>query len=241
MRSVLYVLALAFVAAMAVWTYKVNYRTLAAAKRVEQLQRQKAAEQEAIDVLRVEWAWLNAPDRLRMLVADQGLKLRPMRPSDFADMELIAYPEPPELAPTAPPMGAVAPEPEPQPGALAAMRPDGPIGVSLNGEAAAMAARLNAVQAPAPAAEVEAAPGAAPAAVAEAAPETAPASDIPMTDLAENPVAAALAQAAAEEAAREAEAEAAADPADAPRPEPVTMALADAPVPAPRPARGGAR
>ncbi|MFT4792354.1 MAG: hypothetical protein ACJAVR_003241 [Paracoccaceae bacterium] len=108
MRGLLFVLALGLVAAVAVWAYRVNYRTLAALDRVETLRADIAAEHEAIDILRVEWAYLNAPARLSRLAAVHlpQLGLVPLSPEHFADSAMVAYPVPPPLVATAPPMGA---------------------------------------------------------------------------------------------------------------------------------------
>jgi hypothetical protein len=108
MRGLLYVLALGLVAAVAVWAYRVNYRTLAALERVEDLRAEIAAEHEALDILRVEWAYLNAPARLSRLAAAHlpQLGLIALSPEHFADSAMVAYPAPPPLIATAAPMGA---------------------------------------------------------------------------------------------------------------------------------------
>jgi hypothetical protein len=108
MRGLLYVLALGLVAAVAVWAYRVNYRTLAALDRVEDLRAEIAAEHEALDILRVEWAYLNAPARLSRLAEAHlpQLGLVALSPEHFADSAMVAYPAPPPLVATAPPMGA---------------------------------------------------------------------------------------------------------------------------------------
>lgn len=108
MRGLLYVLALGLVAAVAVWAYRVNYRTLAALDRVEGLRAAIAAEHEALDILRVEWAYLNAPARLSRLAQAHlpDLGLIALSPEHFADSAMVAYPAPPPLVATAPPMGA---------------------------------------------------------------------------------------------------------------------------------------
>lgn len=108
MRGLLYVLALGLVAVVAVWAYRVNYRTLAALDRVEDLRAEIAAEHEALDILRVEWAYLNAPARLSRLAEAHlpQLGLTAMSPEHFADSAMVAYPAPPPLIATAAPMGA---------------------------------------------------------------------------------------------------------------------------------------
>ena len=68
--------------AVAVWTYNVNYNTRTTLDRVSELRTRIAIERETIQVLRVEWAYLNSPDRLRRLVAahNDRLMLVPVAP-----------------------------------------------------------------------------------------------------------------------------------------------------------------
>ncbi len=104
MRSLLYVMALGMVAAVAVWAYRVNYDTLNALDRVSDLQSQIAREREAIAILRAEWAYLNAPERLaRLSLMHEGeLGLAPMGPDHFAETQMVAFPPPPPLPPAPP-------------------------------------------------------------------------------------------------------------------------------------------
>ena len=94
MKSPIYVLAIALVVGVAFWAYQVNYRTKAALERVDDLQREIAAEREAIGVLRVEWAWLNRPERLEALVELHlaTLGLIPLHPEHFGELRMVAYP-----------------------------------------------------------------------------------------------------------------------------------------------------
>lgn len=94
MKVVLYLSALVVVVVLATWAYRVNYATQATLDRVASLQRQVAAEREAIAVLKAEWAYLNRPDRLRALVAHQGeaLQLAPLDPGQFAEAAMVAFP-----------------------------------------------------------------------------------------------------------------------------------------------------
>lgn len=55
--------------AISAWTYNVNYDTRLTLDRVSALHAKIAHEREKLQVLRVEWAYLNAPDRLEKLVA----------------------------------------------------------------------------------------------------------------------------------------------------------------------------
>lgn len=86
-------LALAIVA-VAGWAYNVNYNTMTALDRVSSLRGQIAKERETLQVLRVEWAYLNAPERLARLVRDHNshLRLAPMQPEDLSDVAVVPYP-----------------------------------------------------------------------------------------------------------------------------------------------------
>lgn len=88
------------VVATAAWAYHVNYRTKTALGRVDKLRGQIAIEREAVEVLRVEWAYLNSPDRLARLAErhDDELRLVPMGPQHFDDVAAIPFP-PRNLAP----------------------------------------------------------------------------------------------------------------------------------------------
>ena len=92
---------LALVAA-ASWAYHINYRTKTAMGRIDTLRAQIAAEREAGEVLRIEWAYLNAPDRLARLVAmsNDRLGLVPMGPGHFDEVAAIPFrpPAPPAMA-----------------------------------------------------------------------------------------------------------------------------------------------
>ncbi len=105
-----FALSMIAVVATAAWAYHVNYRTKTTLGQVDRLRGQIAAEREAVEVLRVEWAYLNAPDRLARLVAlhNDRLGLEPMGPQHFDEVAAIPFqPRAPAPAP-----GGVAPEPE---------------------------------------------------------------------------------------------------------------------------------
>ena len=89
-----FALSMIAVVATAAWAYHVNYRTKTALGQVDRLRSQIAAEREAVEVLRVEWAYLNAPDRLARLVAqhDDLLGLEPMGPQHFDEVAAIPFP-----------------------------------------------------------------------------------------------------------------------------------------------------
>lgn len=80
--------------AIAVWTYHVNYNTKTALERISDLRRDIAAEREALQVLRVEWAYLNTPERLDRLVREHNrhLGLAPMTPASLGHAAAVPYP-----------------------------------------------------------------------------------------------------------------------------------------------------
>ena len=94
MRSPAYLVAFAMVLSSAVWAYSVNSDTKDGLRQVDELQDLIAAEREAIDVLRVEWAFLNRPQRLERLVAMHfdELGLIPLDPQHFGAMQMVSYP-----------------------------------------------------------------------------------------------------------------------------------------------------
>ena len=129
MRWVLYIFGVALVVATAFWSYRMTYRTQDAFDRVAELRRDITREREAIAVLKAEWAWLNAPERLAALAkAHEGaLGLAPMTPEVFARVDEIE--EPPvddgmepvaligmeEVGPVSLPTPEASPAPRPRP------------------------------------------------------------------------------------------------------------------------------
>lgn len=107
--------------AIAGWAYGVNYDTRAALDRLSVLRAEIAEQREALQVLRVEWAYLNAPDRLARLVAAHNgvLGLVPLVPEGLGYVAAIPYP--PRQTPEIPP-----PAPEAQIAAAPAMPPGSP-------------------------------------------------------------------------------------------------------------------
>jgi hypothetical protein len=95
--------AVVMVVVCATWAYRVNYATQEALNRVADLEDAIAAEHEALAVLEAEWAYLNRPDRLRALVADnaEALGLVELTPDRFGDVAMVAYPPEPEPEPEA--------------------------------------------------------------------------------------------------------------------------------------------
>ncbi len=89
------------VIAVAVWTYHVNYRTRQAFDRISDLRGEMAAEAEAVQVLKVEWAWLNAPQRLKELVKEYNgqLGLVRLEPRRFSFVATVPFPPPDPFVP----------------------------------------------------------------------------------------------------------------------------------------------
>ena len=102
MKGFLYLCALGLVLLFATWAYQVNYRTKAEMDYVSQLQRDIAAERQALSVLRAEWAYLNRPERLRALVEMNFMELRlmPLHADHFAEIQDVSMPLPPMPAVT---------------------------------------------------------------------------------------------------------------------------------------------
>lgn len=96
MRWTLYFVAAALVAASAFWAYRVNYDAKAAQDQAAALRAELAREREAIAVLRAEWAWLSAPERVRALVAANAdaLALAPIGGAAFVDLDELPAPPP---------------------------------------------------------------------------------------------------------------------------------------------------
>ena len=95
MKTFLYLSAGTLVVGFAYWAYQVNYDTQEAIRRVEALRADIATEREALSVLNAEWAYLNRPDRLRVLAEQyfSDLQLMPMTADHFADPAMIDYPK----------------------------------------------------------------------------------------------------------------------------------------------------
>ena len=102
--------------AIAGWSYNVNYDTRAALDRVSELRARIGDEREALQVLRVEWAWLNSPDRLKRLVLEHNeqLALVPLTPDALGYIAAVPYsPDMPKHpAPVYPPEMLVAAAPQ---------------------------------------------------------------------------------------------------------------------------------
>ena len=92
-RIGMFLLVLAAVGSAA-WAYHINYKTRTTLDRIDLLRHRITAEREAIEVLRVEWSYLNAPDYLAALVNDHNgeLQLQPMAPEVFDEVAAIPFP-----------------------------------------------------------------------------------------------------------------------------------------------------
>ncbi len=98
MKLLLRLSAIVMVVVCATWAYRVNYATQEAMNRVADLEEAIAAEREALAVLNAEWAYLNRPDRLSALVAEnaEALGLVELTPEHFGEVAMAAYPPEPE-------------------------------------------------------------------------------------------------------------------------------------------------
>jgi hypothetical protein len=94
MRGVIYIGAAALVALTALWAYRVNYAAQAAMNRVQALRSEITRQHEALVILRADWAYLNAPERLAALLAANGadLGLVPMAGAQFVALSALPLP-----------------------------------------------------------------------------------------------------------------------------------------------------
>lgn len=125
MRGVVYLFSIFMVVVAAYWSYSVTYKTQDKLEVAEKLRSAIGRERRAIAVLQADWAYLNAPERLEKLVAENAsrLGLKPMIPERFAELGEIDPPQPDDgMEPVAiiglddltPQLGA-APPPTPRP------------------------------------------------------------------------------------------------------------------------------
>lgn len=94
MRSVIFLLTVVSVVALAFWAYQENYKTQSAITQSERLQRDIGAARSRLSVLKAEWAYLNRPERLRDLaeINFETLELLPLRPNQFGKIDQVGYP-----------------------------------------------------------------------------------------------------------------------------------------------------
>ncbi|MFA5582445.1 MAG: cell division protein FtsL [Paracoccaceae bacterium] len=97
MRSLFYIFSAMAVMALAFWAYNENYKTQAALREAQKLQREIGLKREELGVLRAEWAYLNRPERLRelALINFDRLGLLPLTPDHFGRVDQVAYPPAP--------------------------------------------------------------------------------------------------------------------------------------------------
>lgn len=93
-RHVLVCLA-ALIVGTASWAYNVNYKTITVLEQVDSLRADIALERETLQVLRVEWAYLNAPERLASLVErhQDRLALVPLVPEALGEVAVLPFPK----------------------------------------------------------------------------------------------------------------------------------------------------
>ncbi|MEL6265715.1 MAG: hypothetical protein AAFR52_08705, partial [Pseudomonadota bacterium] len=89
-----FVVSVVAILGIAAWAYGVNYRTAETLREVDRLRAAIAQAREDVQVLEVEWAYLNRPERLAALVAGHGdaLGLVPLTPEQFGDVAAIPFP-----------------------------------------------------------------------------------------------------------------------------------------------------
>lgn len=97
MRSLFYLVTALAVIGLATWAYRENHLTQQAMNTRASLEREIDRLEGEIAVQRVEWAYLNRPDRLRALVDVNfaALKLVPITAEHFGEIDEIAYPSAP--------------------------------------------------------------------------------------------------------------------------------------------------
>lgn len=94
MKGLFYAVSAFVVMGLAYWAYSENYKTQDALREAAKLQREIGDAREVLSVLEAEWAYLNRPERLRMLAEKHfdELGLLPITPDQFASVTQVAYP-----------------------------------------------------------------------------------------------------------------------------------------------------
>ncbi len=96
MRTLMFLATILSAVASGFWAYEENYRTQVAINEVDSLQRQIGAAYEELNILELEWAYLNRPDRLydlEQMNFDQ-LGLLPLSPERFVRIDQIPMRQP---------------------------------------------------------------------------------------------------------------------------------------------------
>lgn len=117
--------------------YQTSYKAQEQERELNRLNRAIRAEQEAIQVLKAEWAYLNDPTRLEKLSAEH-LLLQPTSAAQIARLSDLPEKDPNQPAPytpipgrkpgsRAPEMIERAPAPKPVPPAPSRRQPEGPV------------------------------------------------------------------------------------------------------------------
>ena len=101
MRTVLYIMTVLAVIALAFWSYQENYETRKVLNDADNARSDIREAHARLGVLRAEWAYLNRPSRLLDLVEFKEnynrLGLLPIEPEQFGNIDQIAYPTEPLL------------------------------------------------------------------------------------------------------------------------------------------------
>ena len=76
---------------MIIWTFKVKYDSQVALKEVSRLEKQVAAKQVEIDLLKSDWSLLTNPARLEVLAERFGeqLQLKPVDPTQLTNLDKL--------------------------------------------------------------------------------------------------------------------------------------------------------
>ena len=101
MRIVLYSTSVLAVVVLAFWAYREGYETRATAREVARLHRAIAQADATLAMLNAEWAYLNRPDRLRILAEMnfERLGLIPLGADHYGRIDQVAFPPEPEPEP----------------------------------------------------------------------------------------------------------------------------------------------
>ena len=91
MRFVFYSILLFFLAFSAVWAYRVNYDTREVVNRIKTINTKILLEEEKLNMLEGEWAYLNRPERLSILSERffNYLGLMPISAENYANIDAI--------------------------------------------------------------------------------------------------------------------------------------------------------
>lgn len=94
MNRLIFATAILAIVGVAAWAYHINYRTKTTLREIDALRSEIGTERERLQVLRVEWAYLNNPERLARLVAlnNDALGLVPIAPDRFGHVAAVPFP-----------------------------------------------------------------------------------------------------------------------------------------------------